>query len=82
MSTLDEISGPMLKPKDEWIRKGMDELVVMGRAKRQDKDHYSTNYHKLPGKQPLRTFAEKWARTHPNASLAPFLGGVRPADSE
>jgi len=82
VSTLDEISGPMPKPKAEWIRKGMDELVVMGMAKRQDKDHYSINYHKLPGKQPLRTFAEKWARTHPNASLTPFLGRARPADGE
>lgn len=82
MSILDEISGPMPKPNEEWIRKGMGELVVMGMAKRQDKDHYSINYHKLPGKQLLRTFAEKWDRTHPNASLTPFLGGARYGDRE
>ena len=82
MSGLDEISGTMPKPKGEWVKKAMDELVAMDMAKRVDKDRYNINYHKLPGKQPLRTFAEKWARTHPNATLTSFLDGVHHVDRE
>ena len=82
VSGLDKISGPMPKPKGEWVKKAMDELVTMGMARRIDKDRYSINYHKLPGKQPLRTFAEKWARIHPNTSLTSFFDGARHADRE
>lgn len=73
LSELHEIPISMPKPKREWIVKALDELVMMGMAKKLDESHYIIRYHKLPGKQLLRTFAIKWVRSHPNASLKPFL---------
>ena len=79
---LDKISTNMPKPKDKWITKALDELVSMGMAKRHGDSSYTIRYYKLPGKQPLRTFAEKYARAHLDARLDPFLGGAPYEDKE
>ena len=77
MSELDGISGNMPKPKDEWVARALEEMVVMGMAKRTGKFSYEVKYYKLPDKQLLRTLAKKWARAHPDTTLTGFLGRDR-----